>query len=115
MAGPAGYSMEVCRRLEAAGLAARCTNITGYAGASTADAASFELPEAARGRGMVKHYESDDGLARARDLAKEGGFLMIANPRTRIVLLGGTGMTDEEYERARAIVMEKGQSPQRLR
>ena len=95
---PGGPALAACRNLEATGLIARCTSLGAF---STAlDRASFELPDAATGRGLIQHFDSDRSYAGALDAVEtfvhEFGTFYAGSARARILFVGAEHLSSEE-------------------
>lgn len=102
-AGPAGASMDVCQRIAAEKLIARCTHI-GHSGLGVIDTTTFELPDPTLGRGMINHYGTSKHFETGLRATSSLGIASIKNPRTKILFLGAEQLTPAERLRVQAIV-----------
>jgi hypothetical protein len=98
-----GPAMATCRALASAGLVVRCLNIR-PSGLGVVETVSFELPDPAKGRGIVNHYRSPQYFETAVSVTRDLAVATIGNPRALVLALGAEGWTAAESARARAVV-----------
>lgn len=101
-----GPSYAVCEALTSLAIIRRCASL-GPLG-SAVDRASFELPDASEGRGLIQHFDGDasyaGALRAAEGFATSFGTFVVGSARARILFTGAEQLSEADRARVRAVI-----------